>query len=200
MGGDLAVESEVGRGSRFTLWLPAAALDQGLDDRFPSSGLPLAAADGHLAEVGEAIQLRAVEIVKAIDRRLRADPHVGMAAGLEEAVLEDHQSAFVSAVAQALVVMAREGERLDLLQDSSDIQWHIAQRHGAQRARLGWTEPALRREMEILQEEVVAAAIVAAEARGADADAVTAALERILDQAGRAGMRGLRVALRPRPD
>src|SRR3712207_8720142 len=41
-----------------------------------------------------------------------------------------------------------------LMQDGIEIQRLIAERHGAQRARLGWTEETLRRECEILSEEV----------------------------------------------
>ena len=47
------------------------------------------------------------------------------------------------------------GEPSELLRDAADIQRMIAERHGAQRQRLGWSEDAVRREYRILQEIVL---------------------------------------------
>jgi hypothetical protein len=43
------------------------------------------------------------------------------------------------------------------VQDGAAIQRVVAERHGAQRARLGWSEGELRREYAILREELTAA-------------------------------------------
>jgi hypothetical protein len=43
------------------------------------------------------------------------------------------------------------------LRDGSDIQRRISERHGEQRFRLGWTEPEVVREHQILAEELAAA-------------------------------------------
>jgi len=46
------------------------------------------------------------------------------------------------------------GEPSPLLVDAADIQRFLAERHGAQRARLGWTREAIAREFKIIHEEV----------------------------------------------
>ncbi|HET8654491.1 MAG TPA: hypothetical protein VFL93_03070, partial [Longimicrobiaceae bacterium] len=74
--------------------------------------------------------------------------------------------------------------------DSTDLLHTIALRHGAQRARFGWTEEALRRELEILREEIAAALRRHYEA-GAPPE-VSAVLDRILSPVDAASLRGLR--------
>lgn len=41
-----------------------------------------------------------------------------------------------------------------LLRDGGEIQRVLAELHWGQRAQIGWTEKTLRRELEILQEEI----------------------------------------------
>jgi len=58
-------------------------------------------------------------------------------------------------IAAALVTLEdSEGAPTMLLADTADLQRFIADRHGTQRARLGWTIDALAREHAVLQEEV----------------------------------------------
>ena len=60
-------------------------------------------------------------------------------------------------IASALITLDEsEGTPSSLLVDSSDIQRFVADRHGSQRARLGWSQAAISRESEILREEVEA--------------------------------------------
>ena len=88
-------------------------------------------------------------------------------------------------IAGALVVVEEaSGELSPLLADAIEIPRLVAERHGAQRARLRWTEAAVRREFMIIREElerVVRASVPAAEALKA-ADAV-ATVNRFVDQA-----------------
>jgi hypothetical protein len=58
-------------------------------------------------------------------------------------------------IAAALVTLEdSEGAPTTLLADSADLQRFISDRHGSQRARLGWSLDALARESALLEEEV----------------------------------------------
>ncbi|MDP9348928.1 MAG: hybrid sensor histidine kinase/response regulator [Gemmatimonadota bacterium] len=172
MGGDLTAESEVGVGSTFTLWLPAGRAGEA--EAIPAwvEGLPRG-----LAEAGEAILREADRILERYEERMRRDPRIPMAHGLGEADLWDHQASFVSDLASSLIGLTRSKEIPPerLLRDGSEIQRVISERHGQQRAQLGWTEDALRREYQILLEEVEAGIRQGLEP-GSDAD-VESALE-----------------------
>jgi hypothetical protein len=69
------------------------------------------------------------------------------------------------------------------MRDTSAIQRLVAERHGAQRARLGWGEDELRREFAVLREELAAAVRrrAPAQLRGPTADARAGDAERALE-------------------
>ena len=111
------------------------------------------------ARIGDRLQhdLESV-IVRYVDR-LRADPLISKAHALPTPLLEDHAMSFLGDLFQSLVVLenAEELDHVDeseLLADGAKIQRLIADQHGRQRHRLGWTEHALEREYQILREEV----------------------------------------------
>jgi hypothetical protein len=60
-------------------------------------------------------------------------------------------------VAQCLVALAAAAGEVSLLQDGNEVQRLLAFRHGEQRARLGWSEAGLRRELAALGELIRAA-------------------------------------------
>lgn len=156
MGGDLTVRSEVGLGSTFFLWLPAAPEAR--------AGMPkppietVGANSGLLIEIKAAILTDMERILHGYVARLRSDPLTIHAHLLEEGALEDHLVSFLSDIAQTLGTLdLAAGEASGMLADGQEIQRAIADRHGRQRFRLGWSEAEIRREFTILREELRAA-------------------------------------------
>jgi hypothetical protein len=149
-------------GSSFTLWLPAAeapaadAIDEDASvERQPSrAGAPPRNLTG-LCQLSERFMLELGPLVTAVVNRVRFDKALSMAAGLRTSQVMDHLTTLLADIAGALVVIEESGgEMSPLLADAVEIQRLVAERHGAQRARLGWTETALRREFMIIREEV----------------------------------------------
>ena len=157
MGGDLTVRSEVGKGSTFSLWLPADTVLHDVEKAPTIAGqtvTPQRDVEG-LSEVGRALQRAMDETVAKIVERLGSDPNLSVAAGLNFSQLADHLSSLLADVAGALVVMEEtKGVGSATLADAVEIQRLISERHGAQRQRLGWSESALRREFMIVREEI----------------------------------------------
>ena len=157
MDGDLTVRSEVGLGSTFFVWLPIAAEE--------AVGSPRARAahmdppgPAILDEVRDAIMVELERIVHAFVARLRSDAGTRSARALSEPELEDHVATFLSDLAETLRSIDLAAVADDAaVRDGTAIQRTVAERHGRQRRRLGWSEDEIRREFEILREEVAAA-------------------------------------------
>jgi PAS domain S-box-containing protein len=215
MGGDLTVESQVGVGSAFTLWLPTperrahprphgpgTAADRVTPPERPTppapSAVPAVEAPA-LARVGEALVAELGPVLRAWVARLRADPGIPDVAARTETELEDHAATFVTDVALALRTMGQPGgEPAALHRDGMAIMALIAERHGTQRARLGWPEAAITREFALLAEVLDGAVRRLAGAR-APTDAVAAeraavVVAQLLDQAARLSLGGYRLA------
>jgi signal transduction histidine kinase len=157
MGGDLTVKSEVGKGSTFTLWLPAESSANSVAPAPTIAGRNVAVqrqVEG-LGDVGRALLNEIEGTVEAVVDRVRNDPNLSVAAGLKFSQLADHLAAMLADVGGALVVMEEaQGGASPTLADAVEIQRLISERHGAQRQRLGWSESAVRREFMILREEL----------------------------------------------
>jgi hypothetical protein len=159
MGGDLTVVSALGVGSTFALWLPVALAPRGGPPATPAAGHePVRARRATRLELGRVLTEHAAEVTNALVDRLRVDPACRPACDAARVDLEDHLTAFLADLGQALTILdAPDGDRLHLVADGAALQHGLVGRHGRQRRRLGWTEAALRREFEILREEVARA-------------------------------------------
>jgi signal transduction histidine kinase len=155
MNGDLSVQSTVGKGSAFTLWLPAVTAVEAEQPRQAQPSAPAAARLHGLSDVGELL-LRGLDgIVDAFVTRLRADRIVPAADALRFSQLADRTATFVADVA-AVLIAAEEarGESSSVVTGASEIQSLVAERHGALRASLGWSRETLLREWRVLREEI----------------------------------------------
>ncbi|MDF1503851.1 ATP-binding protein [Roseisolibacter sp. H3M3-2] len=200
MGGDVTVRSRPGHGSSFVLWLPAADPSEVADapadaraDEAPDDAprAPDAEGDG-LRRVGEGLLAEAERVLAAFLARLRVDEGTPSARALGDAQLQDHTVTFVADVAQSLLTVGADGPlTAEMLRDGSEIQRLIAERHGVQRAQLGWPEAELRREWALLG-EALADAVRPLPAAPADVAQALALIERLVAAAVEASLRGYR--------
>lgn len=170
MGGDLTVRSTLGQGSTFSLWLPADVSPPMMDNA-ATAVAGTSAADGvepgmdrsaaaspdltGLGEVALGILKHLESLVASVVDRIRADKNIPMATGLRTSQVTDHLSTLLTDIAGALIIIEESaGELSSLLADATEIQRLVSERHGAQRARLGWTEASMRREFMIIREEL----------------------------------------------
>jgi signal transduction histidine kinase len=196
MNGDLTVESKPGHGSAFTLWVPAAQPDE-----LRLSERQRVALSGHeprvqgLADVGETMLRETEPIVDAFVFRLRREEIAPAAARLRFSQVANHVAALLADVAESLIVLEDSGGHpTPLMHDGAEIQRLIAERHGAQRARLGWSEETLKRECEILADEVERALRNRLGDADGRIDEAIVVIRRQLDEATRVGIRALQRA------
>ncbi|HEU4642093.1 MAG TPA: PAS domain-containing sensor histidine kinase [Gemmatimonadaceae bacterium] len=155
MHGDITVVSRFGEGSSFTLWLPAA------DAAHPAEGGErpggAGATNRGLADIGELLMRNIQPLLDAFVARVRGEAPVAGAAALRFSQLADHLASYLADLAGLLIALEdADGRPTSVLAGATEIHRVVAGRHGAQRARLGWTVGAIRREYEILREEIEA--------------------------------------------
>jgi hypothetical protein len=199
MGGDLTVKSKVSAGSTFTLWLPADTSARDVEVVPSVAGQPVAGpieVEG-LGEVGLVLLNSIEKSVERVVDRMVSDPNLSVAAGLKFSQLADHLATLLADVGGALVVMEEaKGAHSPTLADAVEIQRMIAELHGAQRQRLGWSETAMRREFMILREELERLVRQASEfGDPLKVDDGIAVIGRFLDQAEYIAVRALNTRL-----
>jgi hypothetical protein len=207
MGGDLTVTSELGRGSCFVLWLPTPEGVRAREDEESAPEAPDAAepaeswTDGcavsGLADLGHLLARHADALTERFGQRLRGDSALPGAAALDRAQLENHIATFILDTGKSLITLDEGRGDPELMQDGTSIQRVIAERHGEQRRRIGWSADHLRREFVILREEVEGLIGREAGSRGVpELGAALAVLYRLLDRAERNGLRAFGAAPR----
>jgi PAS domain S-box-containing protein len=211
MGGDVTLETELGTGATFTLWLPAPPSVRAVATGQPPGCTTDERRTGArhvagLARAGETLRDHAPTVMQAVVRRLRSELATPSAATVSEAELEDHLGTLLAELARALVLIeAAGGATTRTLRDGTEIQRLLAERHGAQRAALGWSEADHRREIAIVREEIegaLRAARVGADPTAGDdgqpatgqADAL-GVIARLLAHVERAGERARRATV-----
>jgi hypothetical protein len=112
---------------------------------------------GVFLDVRDALFAELERLLHAYVARLRSDPATTAAHALSEQELEDHLATFLADLAATLPAVDLAGADPEAAVDGTAIQHTLGERHGRQRYRLGWGEDELRRDFEILREELSAA-------------------------------------------
>jgi PAS domain S-box-containing protein len=209
MGGDVTVESTLGVGSVFTLWLPQAdAVRPRRTTPAPNAtaGTPVDE-DGRaslgrragLVIAGDILIDEARQIVRDWMQQLRTTVLPRRSAQLDDVQLEDHAATMLTDIGLAMrTIGASAGDGADTMRDGHEILRVIAERHGAQRSRLGWSEEEIDAEVVSLR-AVTEAALLRKMADQSDEvrrsiPEVQALLSQLLEQAARVSRRAFRVA------
>ena len=186
MGGDLTLRSQPGVGSCFSLWLPAPAelselkRDRRLFDR-EAEGLDF---------LSEHLLGRLKPLMETYVDRLRRDGGIPRAREASDVELRDHIPHFISGVASVLSHAGRaDNETSAVLRGGNAIQRMILELHGTQRRRLGWSEDAVRRDLELLRQTIELDIRRIAPRRKGLRDAMEV-LSRLFDQAIRISVQG----------
>jgi hypothetical protein len=161
MGGDITVQSSLHSGSTFTLWLRGAASGE---EAGSSGDGTVAVESAPAVDVQEARDLASALMRDAdgvCDRyvhRLRSDSGVPDLSAVSEPYVRDHcHTVIAELITAALLIAETKGKASDLLRDGAEVQRLLAELHGAQRFRLGWTESEIATDVDILADEIVAA-------------------------------------------
>jgi signal transduction histidine kinase len=197
MKGDITVQSRVGSGSVFTLWLPDATGVARETAKWQTESPDTAARLLGLGEIGKTLIRELEALLGAFVARLRDEEITDSARSLRYCQLTDHLAAFVADVATMFAAIEEsQGRPSAVVADGAKIHLLLAECHGAQRSRLGWTSEALHREWTILHEEIESA--MQLHVRGVAESAVAEArvvLGRLIEQARDASCRALVRAL-----
>ena len=194
MAGDITVRSEVGKGSTFTLWLRGATADaRPTTVEYPALPPSVDAVDSTAVRELTTKVMREIEpIAERYVYRLRTETGVPDLSNVSQAYIKDHADTLIAEIVTATSFLAEtKGRASDLLRDGAEIQRLLAELHGAQRCKLGWTEAEVQRDVDTLREELERST----RALGGDpaaTDFMIGVARRILDQWKQTSVRGHR--------
>ncbi|HJU65806.1 MAG TPA: ATP-binding protein [Gemmatimonadaceae bacterium] len=199
MGGDLTVESAVGEGSVFRLWLPAAQTpsvsEQSSDDLGTAarSSSPAHA----FTSAGQTLLGGLDEILRTFVERLRAEEVGPGSAALSTAQLANHAGTLLADIAVTLLALEDGGRTPASFAAGAEIQRVCAIEHGRQRGHLGWTEADITREYHVLLDEIVQRLRAPSSAPDPHVDNVIGTIRRQMELARMYSVRGMQsVAVR----
>jgi signal transduction histidine kinase len=156
MGGDLTVSSRPGAGSRFSVWLPAAAEGTPAHRDAVADGSPHDGAVS-LQDLGGRLLDATPAILAAYEAHLRSEPGLaGLLDGSADA-LRDHAALFVAAAAEALIGGDTHPQPGTLpAEGASAMLRTVAELHGERDARVGRTEAQVRTDLRVLRDRIEA--------------------------------------------
>jgi PAS domain S-box-containing protein len=197
MGGDITVQSAVGEGSIFTLWLHGGASNEKPAQPPEHSMLAEAAPAVDVAAVrtlAQALLNSVDDIARTYVQRVREDPNVPDLSAVGEPHIRDHADTVVAEIVRAAQLLSEtRGRASDLLRDGAEIQRLLAELHGAQRYRLGWTESEVARDVDLLCAQIVDT-IDSVEGDGDAAAFAVDIVRKIMEQWKQTSVRGYRFA------
>jgi hypothetical protein len=197
MGGDITVQSRVGQGSTFTLWLRSASSDElpRQTAEHPVLQGPDPAVDPEAVKAVTAQLLTQLEdVATRYVGRVRADAEVPDLAGVSDQYIRDHADTVVTEILRAATLLGvTKGRSADLLRDGAEIQRLLAELHGAQRYRLAWTENEVARDVDLLSAQIVDT-LRALDGNRPAADFVADVVQKIMEQWKQTSIRGYRFA------
>jgi signal transduction histidine kinase len=178
--GDASVEPQSATGTL----APLQPLSAGRARRTPPRGAPWFADNGAGAmddaayDVLHALAVRLAAEAETVAERyvaaLRADGRFPGARDLPSAQLRDHSTPLIGFIASQLMIIGEtRGQAPELLGDGAQVQRVMAELHGTQRHRLGWSEADIERETPILiaeTERTLRSAVSTAVIGGASGD------------------------------
>ncbi len=197
MGGEITVQSALHKGSTFTLWLPRPGMRDVASASVPEIKPPSRPrSQASFEPIAVRFVQRIPDILLQWRTQMRSPHGIAEAVPLDDEQIDDHTATFLMEIATTIRVLGtdRAGDHGWLIRDSMVIIRAVADKHGAQRSSLGWSEASIERETQMLSD--IAAGVLSSDQKSSPpdvAEAVTVTRE-LMAQASRVSRASLRLA------